>query len=1257
METSGQTSSAIFQTVDNNHGSAADNHGQTGLPNQSPSQAMTLSADPRVHHPTTVQVQPMFLSDSEISPISPAKGLVTPLRSAYRYKRSLDKTSPDSRPERRPGGDGGQRSRSPNLGFNPPTGPVRMDEAYMAEMIKSMNGMAQAIVELNKRNQALEHEWSRWNQWTSDNALRLIQIEGRINEDANKGRTFAIDKCKEIENYLADKKFEERIDRLDEMVAGHNYYMDHLYQVKPAEGYTIKTGFEAIAQQVVEIKQKMALNEQIFNQVAAGAVQTDIVVTQISSALEGARADTQKQFDDIRSELSLKITEVHDSVGGIRAELSGVPTAFPPGWERPARHPTQQPPQFCGNFVGAYGGYGGCGDSHGGGQPQGPHYHGAGVGVGAGGAPHSHGAGSSMGAGGAPHYRGAGGGSGPGGAQQWTNAGASAQSEGKCHCLHVDKLQQDMATVLARTARTPLLAPQGGGNGTSEPYAPGPSHAETSERDSPSDSTTKLPLVLGFLGTSLASGRIFDDKISIHEDFRFNGHKNGHAWRSKTERYLITRVPALSQILRWAEREDSPISFERLRAATGNGLCTYDRDGTATDQTEALNTALWGFLGNCITGEADVMYKQASQCNGVDAWRRIVRFIDSGRSIRLEQLRQEVRHIRGFPIKNLEGVTVGIASFENKIKEFIDAGGRPPSDEEMKSDLNFLLPHELSDYLTVRVTDTTQTYESFRDHAVQACAQLLMRKKRLPVNNINDEPPAAESDHTSEGFDQANDIDDLDQRYVAAVNRINGRGRAGGAGGAQRRQQPRNGPRPTTGSRPTTGDQNPKKCQNCGGSHSIADCPKPIVDRAQRPCWNCDKVGHLGRDCPQKKKSPLRAVSEQNSDNVRVVNGVPMPCWNLNDDDSYTDVRGFKTIKRSQPAFPRATRVTLGMHLSNKFANLESSENDENPISAVSEQSRCSCTEMRATPPSPKAQKAERELQKNRALLRDNDKAIAELAASLAESTIYDVSGERLGKPCKASCGCMGACDDNASLKWDASGNVIRRWATTAQTGLGSNSLPPLTSLSVAKPEEPQLAAEEPRNAAQSAKSVTWAAFEYNEAMFPSLRTEVNQQLNDIEQLLILEEQDDLNAVQEKTRIRVTMDSGAVTHVIHPRALPAGVNVVPNTTGKHFSGASGDTIERFGDCRAQLTTAGGGEIDCGWDLAEVSRPLHAVSKITGSIDEAKHDVLFNNRTCIVVPPGIVDHVLKYMKPIAEYPRQGNLYQAEMTMAPFGRQGS
>ena len=31
----------------------------------------------------------------------------------------------------------------------------------------------------------------------------------------------------------------------------------------------------------------------------------------------------------------------------------------------------------------------------------------------------------------------------------------------------------------------------------------------------------------------------------------------------------------------------------------------------------------------------------------------------------------------------------------------------------------------------------------------------------------------------------------------------------------------------------------------------------------------------------------------------------------------------------------------------------------------------------------------------------------------------FDEVGEPLGQPCRSSCGCMGACDENGSLKWD----------------------------------------------------------------------------------------------------------------------------------------------------------------------------------------------------------------------------------------------
>ena len=67
---------------------------------------------------------------------------------------------------------------------------------------------------------------------------------------------------------------------------------------------------------------------------------------------------------------------------------------------------------------------------------------------------------------------------------------------------------------------------------------------------------------------------------------------------------------------------------------------------------------------------------------GIEAWRRLVRYIDHGREIRLETLRNEVRMIRGrFVIKNLEDVVVGIAKFENKISEFVAAGGKRPDDQ------------------------------------------------------------------------------------------------------------------------------------------------------------------------------------------------------------------------------------------------------------------------------------------------------------------------------------------------------------------------------------------------------------------------------------------------------------------------------------------------------------------------------------------------------------------------------------------------
>ena len=178
-------------------------------------------------------------------------------------------------------------------------------------------------------------------------------------------------------------------------------------------------------------------------------------------------------------------------------------------------------------------------------------------------------------------------------------------------------------------------------------------------------------------------------------------------------------------------------------------------------------------------------------------------------------------------------------------------------------------------------------------------------------------------------------------------------------------------------------------------------------------------------------------------------------------------------------------------------------------------------------------------------------------------------------------------------------------------------------------------------------------------AYFPSLQREVQKEFDDVTSLMILEEEaDEINAVRETTTVRVAMDSGAVKSVIHPKALPSGVVITPNDSGKHFSGAGGEIIEKYCECVTNMTTKTGNDIGCGWNAADVARPLHAVSQVTGPADHAtgKHDVLFNNKRCVVVEAGVVERLLLSIKPIAEYTREGNLYLADMILSPFDRPG-
>ena len=147
----------------------------------------------------------------------------------------------------------------------------------------------------------------------------------------------------------------------------------------------------------------------------------------------------------------------------------------------------------------------------------------------------------------------------------------------------------------------------------------------------------------------------------------------------------------------------------------------------------------------------------------------------------------------------------------------------------------------------------------------------------------------------------------------------------------------------------------------------------------------------------------------------------------------------------------------------------------------------------------------------------------------------------------------------------------------------------------------------------------------------------------------------------QETKIDVVLDSGSVTSVIHPKDLSRTVAIVLNIGGRHFKGAgtAGHHIENYGTAKTALRTSPDAvTIACEWSAADVHRALHAVVKVTGTVEQPKADVSFCAGKAVVVPAGTVDKVLQTVKPKLQYDKKGDLFIAELTVsAGFPLQGA
>jgi hypothetical protein len=151
---------------------------------------------------------------------------------------------------------------------------------------------------------------------------------------------------------------------------------------------------------------------------------------------------------------------------------------------------------------------------------------------------------------------------------------------------------------------------------------------------------------------------------------------------------------------------------------------------------------------------------------------------------------------------------------------------------------------------------------------------------------------------------------------------------------------------------------------------------------------------------------------------------------------------------------------------------------------------------------------------------------------------------------------------------------------------------------------------------------------------------------------------DHLCAVEpEVVKVRVALDSAACDNVINPEELPSDAEYEPNETNKHFVGANESPIERYGSCKTIMKSKHG-KVGCNWQMAAVSRALHSVGIVAGPKGgPGKQDILFDNDHAYVVAPGVVKQIMKFLTPVAEYDREGNLYVGEVSLSSFTRQGA
>ena len=777
--------------------------------------------------------------------------------------------------------------------------------------------------------------------------------------------------------------------------------------------------------------------------------------------------------------------------------------------------------------------------------------------------------------------------------------------------------------------------------------------------------------------------KLFDDKVALADKYQFGGGDGGERWRVKIRGYWISKFPALQGILNWAEGMDEKrITTEMISAKH------RDHFWMTEASVPRLSELLWGFLNTCLTGGAHTCFEGADVLNGLDAWRLVVNDIQKGRLVRTAQLRKLIRNPQ--QIAKLEDVDRGITRFENMHREYASVvGDRAPHDDEKRTDLLECLPGEIREQLLARATVKGEDFADFANHVRSATNSILYHRGKIasPLNVVNSAGDAKTDTGVTEKLQGAEEM-------ICAVLKKMGFQGQWRDGGGQRTDGQQGGARPV-------------KCANCQAEGHVAkDCRKPRVEMSKRLCYECGKPGHVARDCRNKATRPGAASVRMVDEEEDFFGCVACEGWQIAGRSSAGT--GSKMTTSRMTTRPMPSVAELGDFMPTKVFNKYDvlTSNDVKPMNQK-QRKAVLAKNLYTTDPSGSGARS-RVPADEPVTAKPSGTGIYRLCpAGFQDFKTPPGRHGQEGEVCTRNTTKEGPCMPcSGQYKETRSHPMSDRTSTPSATATTSSTITTATlqssrtttskSTSVAatarasvpapsRPGQPgPRIGKGPRSgdgplqpAETGGPDSTGKMGEH--ALNPCRNTDERQMMvtnepnDDLDRTVApcyYEEDDDedgeeILAATEETEANVALDSGAVAHVVGPNELPGNTPVEQPEDGRlrNFVGANNSRIKNYGKAKVEMTTDDGKTITNTFNVADVSRPLHAVSVVC----DTNKEVLFTKGEAVVVPDGALSRFLGAIKAIAKYPRKGGLYVAKMrvknprpkpaTASGFGRQGT